>query len=338
MLDEERGIIQPSQPGNQLILYMSPITEGIGTLMLAVSDESIRIMKIDPILASLRLDPTSIQAASTLGETEISLEILSGLFFFEERSEVTVSVILENGHRFAITDPSEIQLQSSDSAILMVDSNYVVARGVGTAELNVTWITCGMILGTSTIEITVEFNDHRPIFVNNPQIAQIVENSPLDAPVATVSANDLDFANNTNSARRDTEYRFADGSSTHDGLFVLDKTTGVITLNGPLDREARDSYVIQVEATDRAQRLAEQQRRVLSEEGDDLSGSGSGGSADILIPDGPSPTPLPSLRIDMLVVSLGNILYIPDWHNLAMLPPPVQTSLLHYCMLPHRSP
>ena len=309
MLDEERGIFQPSEDGEQVILFTGPISRGRGIIPLNISDSSIRIMKIDPILASLRLDPTGVPAASALGETGVSLEILSGLFFSEERSEVTVSVVLENGHRFVITDPAEIQLQTSNDSILMVDDNFVVARGVGVAELNVTWIVCDMILGSSTIEITVEFSDHRPIFANNPQTAEIAEGSPLGTPVVTVFANDLDFANSTDLSRRDTEYRFADESSTHDGLFVLDKTTGVITLNGPLDRETRDSYIIQIEATDRAQRLLEQQRQAPPDDDTSLTpGSGSGsGSGDILMPVGPTatlpPPPPSSLRIDRLMVS-----------------------------------
>lgn len=302
-IDRERGIFQPSVAGQQIIFA----GQGTEFISLDISDNSTRIMKIDPILASLRLNPTGVAAASTLGETEVSLEILSGLFFSEERSEVTVSVVLENGHRFVITDPSEIQLQTSNDSILMVDENFVVARGVGVAELNITWVVCGMILGSSTIEITVEFSDHRPIFVNNAQTTQIAEGSPLGVPVVTVFASDLDFANDTDSSRRDTEYRFADESFTHNGLFILDKTTGVITLNGPLDREMRDSYVIQVEATDRAQRLLEQQRQAPPEDDTSLgSGSGSG----ILRPVEPmpkvQPTPPAPIRIDRLEVRLGD--------------------------------
>lgn len=301
-MDQEHGTIQLSAPGEHFAIYTAADAAlSTTTDRLNVVDESIRIMRIDPVLASLRLNPTSNQAAaSRLGETEVSLEILSGLFFIEERSQVTVSAVLENGRRFAITDPAEIRLQSSNSSILMVDSNYVVARGVGTVELNVTWMVCGTILGRSMIEITVEFNENRPIFENNPQRARIAENSPLGAPVATVTANDLDFAN-TDSSRRDTEYRFMDESSTHDGLFVLDKITGVISLNGPLDRETIDSYIIELEATDRAQRLAEQQRQAVLEEGD---GSGSG-SGDLLMPNAP-PTlpPLPSPRIDTIMVRI----------------------------------
>lgn len=297
-VDEEHGTIQLSAPGDHAAIYTGASGSLLGAT-LSVFDNSVRIMEINPVLASLRLNPTSNQAASRLGETEVSLEILSGLFFFRERSQVTVSAVLENGRRFVITDPAEILLQSSNSSILMVDSNYVVARGVGTVELNVTWMVCRTILGRSTIEITVEFNENRPIFENNPQRAEIAENSPLGTTVTAVIANDLDFAN-ADSARRDTEYRFMDESSSHDGLFVLDKITGLISLNGPLDREMRDSYTILLEATDRAQRLAEQQRRALLEEGVGGSGSGSG---DLLMPDrSPTLPPLPSLRIDTITV------------------------------------
>lgn len=273
-------------------------------------------MRIDPILASLRLGLNNDQAASRLGETLVTIEILSGLFFSGERAEVTMSVILMNGRRIVIRDPSEILLQSSNSSILDVDENFVIARGVGVTELNVTWVVCGAILGRSTIEVTVEFNENRPIFANNPQTNQIIENSPLGMSIATVFANDLDFVNAPPSTRRDTEYRFLNQSFTHGGLFVLDKITGEIALNGPLDREMRDSYELQIEATDRAQRQAEQLQQQQQQMNNEGSGSGSGG---FLMPDrtaAPATTMAPTIvfrdPIDILIVSFENfkMLYI----------------------------
>lgn len=305
ILDNKRGIIQPTFPGNSVLFFDRTVPQSSETYN--VSDDQISIMKIDPILTSLRLDLTANQAATRLDSTVVSLEILTGLFFHEERSEVTLSVILENGRRFVITEPSEIQLQSSNSSILSVDGSFVVAEEVGSVELNVTWIVCDVILGTSMIDVTVEFSDNRPVFEENPQSAGVVENSPLGTPVATVFADDLDFAPGTDLERRDTEYRFVDDSFTHEGLFSLDKFTGVISLNGPLDRETRDSYVVLIEATDRAQRQQEQQGSDDSG-GVDSSRSGTGSdseSEDILMPDEEedTPTPLVPLRIDVVTVS-----------------------------------
>lgn len=285
------------------IIYDGPATQA--RLDITVADTEVDIMKIDPILASLRLDLTDVQADSRLSETVVSLDILSGLFFLEERTEVTVSVILVNGRRIVIRDPSEIQLQSSNSSILSVDGNFVIARGVGTAELNVTWVVCEAILGRSTIEVTVEFSENRPVFENNPQTAQIIENSPLSSSIVTVFANDMDFAD-TDITRRDTEYRFADEAFSHGGLFSLDRITGLITLNAPLDREVEDSYEIRIEATDRTQRRAEQQQDGTVDTGEDVSGSGLG-SGDFLMPDGTSspttPTPIFREPVDVLIVS-----------------------------------
>lgn len=321
MVDAERGIIQGTEAGVGLVTYNlpSPVVAEI-----SVNDTEMTPLSIDPVLASLRLNLNN-EPVSRLGEAEVTLEILSELFVtaevteiipgFFESTEVTVSAILQNGRRIIITDPAELQLQSSNTSVLAVDRNFVIPRRVGTAELNVTWIVCETILGSSTIQIDVVFHDNIPIFANNLQTAGIIENSPLGASITTVFANDLDFVNE-DSARRDTEYRFRDDVSTHGGLFLLDKITGVVSLNGPLDRETRDSYELRIEATDRAQRQAEQ--RLLNGGGgggggsqqpqvDDGSadGSGLGGSGEILVPEGttPPPPPVTPPNIDAVTVS-----------------------------------
>ena len=315
IVDAERGIIQGVAPGSFFVMYSGPnsATFYVGGEVL---DAEMSVMKIDPVLSSLRLD-VDVSADTRQDESVVSLDILSGLFFFEERAEVTVSAILNNGRRVVITDPSEILLQSSNDSILAVDGNYVIARGVGTAEVNVSWVVCGSTLSRSIIEVTVEFSANRPIFETNPQQAEILENSPLGSSVATVFANDMDFVR-ANDPRRDTEYRFEDESYSHGGLFQLDRISGLVTLNSPLDRELRDRYEIRIEATDRTQRQAEQQQQQqqqpvdtgIEEEGSGL-GSGSGsGDGGLLIPEGttaPStPAPIIRVTIDVLEVSCSN--------------------------------
>ena len=289
------------------IVYQGPIPLTAATEVINVQDgedDSVSPMEIDPILASLRLGLSQSQPSSRLDETEVFLEILSGLFFFQERTKVTMSVILENGRRIVISDPTEIRVQSSNSSILSVDGNFVIAEGVGTAELNVSWVVCNMVLGSANIAVSVEFNEHRPIFETETQTADILEDSPMGTLITTVVAIDLDFAN-TDLSRRDTEYRFMDEASSHDRLFVLDRLTGELRLNGPLDRETRDNYVIMIEATDRAQRQAEQQIPSTSQPGGtDESGDGTGysiGSGEMLMPDITTSAPtaaVPPLQAD----------------------------------------
>ncbi len=308
-MDSQRGIVQGRSLGEGTVTYFQD-GEIVEVLDFNITDNPVTPLKIDPILASLRLTATGEQANSRLDSTEVSLELISGLFFFQERTEVTVSVILSNGRRIVISDPSEIVLQSSNTSILSVSNNFVVAEGVGVAELNVSWVNCEMILASGSIEISVEFNEHRPTFANDTQAAGIIENAPLGAFITSVFADDLDFVR-SDFSRRDTEYRFMDEASTHGGLFVLDQFTGVVSLNGPLDRETLDTYQIFIEATDRAQRQTEQEIVVPN---NGVSGSGSGsnsGSGSILMPDETSPpsvvpSPQPADPADVITVSLSS--------------------------------
>lgn len=312
VVDSQRGILEITNPGvsNYVVLYNSPPGLSGASVTIMRSNDNVNRMMIDPILASLRLRLNGNPASSRLDETEVTLEILSELFFEEQRTPVTMSAILANGRRIVITDPSEIRLQSSNTSIVSVDNNFVIAKRAGTAELNVTWVVCGRILGMKIIQITVDLDDHGPIFANDTQAVSVVENSPLGTTIATIFADDLDFAR-TDLSRRDTEYRFMNESDTHGGLFVLDRITGVISLNGLLDRERLDRYSIRIQATDREQRLAEQPITPPVDNGQGSeSGSGSGsGSGSMLMPVGTTVPPTTATRspprnpIDMITVS-----------------------------------
>ena len=230
---------------------------GAASSDITVINNTVKPLMIDPVIAALRLreDPNN-PPESRLGQNGVILEVLSGLFYLQERAEVTVSALLENGRRIVIDDPTELDIQSSNASIVSVDGNFIVAEEVGVVNLNVSWVVCGRILGRRIIEVAVEFAQNRPVFVNDTQVADVIESADVGTVITTVFAVDYDFANSN--ARPDTEYRFADEANSHGGLFELDRITGELRLNGPLDRETRDRYVIVIEATDRDQRQAEQ--------------------------------------------------------------------------------
>ena len=257
-VDGSRGMVQGLAAGTtQLALDLEVGNiRGASTFVTVVND-TVQPLMIDPVVAALRLreDPTS-PPASRLGQTGVILEVLSGLFYVQERAEVTVSALLENGRRIVIDDPAELDIQSSNDSIVSVDGNFIVAEEVGVVNLNVSWVVCGRMLGRRIIEVAVEFAQNRPIFENDTQIADVIESAEVGTVITTVFAVDFDFTNSN--ARPDTEYRFAGEADSHGGLFELDKITGELRLNGPLDRETRDRYVIVIEATDRDQRQAEQ--------------------------------------------------------------------------------
>ena len=146
-IDGPKGIVQGLSPGESQLL----LERGVGVLRggftdITVVNNEVRPSMIDPIVAALRLrdDPNS-PPGSRLDQTGVVLEVLSGLFYLQERAEVTVSAVLENGRRIVVDDPTELGIQSSNDSIVSVDGNFIVAEEVGVVELNVTWLVCGRV-------------------------------------------------------------------------------------------------------------------------------------------------------------------------------------------------
>ncbi len=258
-----------------------------------VTDDEVGIMKLDPLVGALRLGVVSEPSEERLETTDVSVQILSVLSYSQERAEVTASVVLQNGRRVVVADPSLLQIQSFNDSIVRVENNYIVANQTGSVYLNVSLVACGRQLATSIIEVTVQFDQHSPVFPADELEASIIENSIVGRVVTTVMARDDDFAEGE---QADTEYRIKDDP--FDGLWVIDTISGEITLNGPIDREDRDRYELIVEATDRLQRQAEVSSRTdpgtvcVGRSGSSGSGSGSGNCNGELIPEPVDPETL----------------------------------------------
>jgi len=278
------GTVQGTSPGTATVnLMISIIGEpAVRSDSITVSEvQPLSVVQLDPIVAILRLNLNS-APPTRLRSGGVSLDVLSELSYFRETVEVTASAVLDDGRRVVITNSNELIIATSNTSVISLDRNYVVAEKMGTTELTVIWATCGSPISTETITVTVNLDQFRPIF--NPEIQQgsVPENSPAGHLITIVEASDQDSAG-------DIQYRFQDPSYSYGGLFILDPISGRVTVGGQLDREVRDSYVIVVEATDRQQRLAEQAARRV-DGGDDgsalerLSGSGSG-ERGMLVPD-----------------------------------------------------
>lgn len=270
-----------------------------------VTDEEVDIMKLDPLVGALRLSVASELSEDRLGTTDVSVQILSVLSYSQERAEVTASILLQDGRRVVIADPSMLQIRSTNESIVRVENNYIVANQTGSVILEVALVACGRQVCTRDIEVTVQFDQHRPEFPTDELEASIIENSIVGSMVVTVVARDDDFAEGE---QADTEYRIKDDP--FDGLWVIDTITGEITLNGPIDREDRDLYELIIEATDRLQRQAEVSSRTdpgtvcIGGSGSVGSGSGSGGCDGELIPELVDPeTPVLATPPDTLTVS-----------------------------------
>ncbi|XP_042319270.1 protocadherin gamma-A6-like isoform X18 [Sceloporus undulatus] len=100
--------------------------------------------------------------------------------------------------------------------------------------------------GTLQIHITVlDSNDNAPIFSQSAYEVNVNENIPRWSTIATVKATDLDEGINA-----EMKYSFQKITKRISQIFLLNSTTGEITLAGNLDYEESSLYEFEVQATD----------------------------------------------------------------------------------------
>ncbi|XP_036798706.1 protocadherin alpha-7 isoform X5 [Oncorhynchus mykiss] len=101
--------------------------------------------------------------------------------------------------------------------------------------------------GTLAISVDVlDVNDNTPVFTKDEYTVRLTENAPLGTMVIRVNATDLDSGLNG-----DIIYSFGnDVNSRLRKLFNLDTVTGEITVTGQIDFEEKDSYLIDIQASD----------------------------------------------------------------------------------------
>ena len=250
-LDTSLGVITVTGPGPFSIRLPNtkdtPPTEFWDTKHVSSSANSLSILRLDPIVASVRISATSSLDSKTQPDT-VSVEILSGIFYLEQKTEVTLSVILTDGRRLLITNPDEIKLMSSNTTAMTVDSNFVIGHTNGRVKLTVSWVVCNKILASEVIDVVVTFDQHRPEFNPTQANTTVPEDAQIGYLVYTVNATDQDVLDVHTD---DILYNLVDS---YGGKFTIDQETGEITVSGSLDREEVSKYILLVEATDQVQR------------------------------------------------------------------------------------
>ncbi|RXM31136.1 Protocadherin Fat 4 [Acipenser ruthenus] len=112
-----------------------------------------------------------------------------------------------------------------------------------THELRCTATDGGWIAKTGYVTVTIhvtDVNDNAPLFNPDKYFPVVLENAPSGTTVVRINATDKDSGPNAMIA-------YAVQSSDSD-LFVIDPNTGIITTQGFLDFEARQSYHLTVKA------------------------------------------------------------------------------------------
>ncbi|XP_064191411.1 protocadherin-23 [Anguilla rostrata] len=100
--------------------------------------------------------------------------------------------------------------------------------------------------GTLQVQIHVlDENDNAPVFSQREYHASIWENAPISSTVCQVSAADLDLGENGR-----VTYEINRRQSDPNELFSIDHTTGIISINKPLDYEVQPFHELIIRAGD----------------------------------------------------------------------------------------
>ena len=100
--------------------------------------------------------------------------------------------------------------------------------------------------GSMTVNVTIQdVNDNQPIFNQSRYFASVPENATVGTSVLQVCATDTDAGPNGQ-----IFYSINRRQTDRDSIFVIDKDTGVISVNRPLDFESKEVHELVVVAKD----------------------------------------------------------------------------------------
>ena len=137
---------------------------------------------------------------------------------------------------------------------LSMDSNSGMIYGVGSLTLGFHDLTVlvsdrgvepGPLNTTEVVRIHVTRNDHTPQFINVSSSIDLFENDTLLSPITTIHVSDADTG-----PPADILISYRVISPNNDDVFVINASTGVLSLAESLDYERTREYILEVNATD----------------------------------------------------------------------------------------
>ncbi|XP_063893828.1 cadherin-87A [Helicoverpa armigera] len=149
-------------------------------------------------------------------------------------SDIRYSIIDPPTHPFSI-DPINGKISVEAGGVTPPeDSNKILLTVLATD---------GVHNATCKVEIAVrDVNNHPPVFDTDRYNADISEDAPIGTEVAAVRATDLDSGMNS-----ELKYWIQKGAL---DSFAIHNDTGVVTVSSKLDYDKRNTYTIQIVATD----------------------------------------------------------------------------------------
>ena len=215
--------------------YISSTDNGIPVRL--VTEVQVYITIVHPN----QLDPifTSIETNTTIPETTQMGSLIANFIAIDPDTNTSTTVY------FTLSDSqSHFSLSSNGELYLIQNLDYIQDRQY---ELNITAMDSGTPPRYSTLVYTVlieDINNHMPLFSQDSYVVSLLENTPTQSPIATVTATDLDAVSVT--------YILSVNSFTDSGnaIFSVAPDTGVISLAIPLDFETRVRHELLVTARD----------------------------------------------------------------------------------------
>ena len=144
---------------------------------------------------------------------------------------------------FTLTGSSMFSIDSVTGVITLVaslDFETATQHNVTVTAANPDGLSSGPHLITFNV---INENDNAPIFTMDPYTASVEEHSDSDTEVVTVEAEDADAG-----ILGEVEYSIVGGNAGN--AFSINSSTGLISVEGDIDRESVTSFILQVRAQD----------------------------------------------------------------------------------------
>ena len=151
---------------------------------------------------------------------------------------------------YSLTGPAQFTINGTTGAVTLASSlDYETSteHTIMVTALNPDGLTS--IVHNITIQV-IDDNDNSPIFTMDPYRVSVEEHSSTGTPVITVQADDDDSG-----ILGQVSYSITGGNN--EATFIINSTTGLISVNGDIDREILDAYILGVMATDGGRRSAQ---------------------------------------------------------------------------------
>lgn len=249
LLDKDHRLISANGATPQFdITFSNNGISGTRIVKVNLNISPLSVLTIDPLVASVRITASQTNNSKS-HPSQVSVDVLPDIYYVDVKTEVDLSVILSDGYRTQVTDPSEIKISSSNTTVATVEGNSVTGRRVGKTVLTIEWLVCGSVLASKDISVRVIVDQFRPEFNPTEGNITVSEDASIGDVVYIAMAVDRDVEQ-----LQSVQYSLVND---YEGTFTIDEVTGVVTVTGPLDREVIDSYVLRIRATDQVQRDCE---------------------------------------------------------------------------------